>query len=323
MLLKLHTSYFLIWWKVNKMTFTARVKDEITSTGLNEIENRNLFLGYIFTNAERIENKIEISLENLNVARKIYKTIKYCYHVDVKTTIRTEKKFKMKTLYIFEIDDKNGIFKSELQNIHFDDDEESRRSFIMGVFLASGSINDPEKSHYHLEMSFQTEEKANLVKNLLNEQGFGFKVLKREKNYMLYLKSSEKISDFLKLLGAVNSLFYYEDIRIYRDHANMVNRLNNCEQANYEKSLKTGDRQLSIIRFLKENDYMSLLDEKTRQVAEYRLKYPEESFQSLADILTTELDKKVTKSYINHHFRKINEIYNRIEKSKEIKKHTT
>ena len=92
----------------------------------------------------------------------------------------------------------------------------------------------------------------------------------------------------------------------------MVNRLNNCEQANFEKTLKTGDKQLSVIRHIKEKDCMSLLDEKTRQVAEYRLKYPEESFQSLANIISTETNKSVSKSYVNHHFRKINEIYEKM-----------
>lgn len=296
------------------MTFTSQVKDEITSAKLNELENRNLFLGYLYANGVYEDDTITISLENLNVAKKIYKTLKYCYHIEVKTTIRTQKRFKIRRFFIFKVRDYDGLFKSELDNLNFPD-EESTISFIKGLFLATGSVLDPKKSRYHLEMSFETEEKARAILDLLDSMDYGFKMLKREKSYMLYLKSSEEISDFLKLLGAVNSLFYFEDIRIYRDHKNMVNRLNNCEQANYEKSLKTGDKQLTIIKYLKENDYFSLLDDKTIQVAEYRLKYPEESFQSLADILTNETGKKVTKSYINHHFRKINEVYDRIMKT--------
>lgn len=291
-------------------TFTAQVKEEIALAPLNEFENRNLFLGYLYSNGLRNEDKITISLENLNIAQKLFKTLKYCYRVDAKMTIRTQKKFHVKRVFIFEIDDSKMIFASELSNLDFDDDE-SKRAFIKGLFLASGSISNPEKG-YHLEMSYEDEEKSKTVLNLLKDLGYNFKILKREKNYMLYLKAAEEISDFLKLLGAVNSLFYYEDIRIYRDHKNMVNRLNNCEQANLEKSLKTGDKQLAMINYLVENDYLSLLDEKTRQVAEYRLKYPEESFQSFADILTIETNKKVTKSYVNHHFRKINEVYERI-----------
>jgi hypothetical protein len=166
-------------------------------------------------------------------------------------------------------------------------------------------------------MLFYEKEKCEYTLKLLKTLDYNFKIIKRDKGYMLYLKSSEEISDFIKLLGAINSLFYYEDIRIYRDHKNMVNRLNNCEQANYEKSLRTSDKQLSNIRFLKDNDYFSLLDDKTILVAEYRLKYPEESFQSLADIISKETNKPVTKSFINHHFRKINEVYERIKNTED------
>lgn len=299
---------------MEQLTFSARVKDEITASPLNEMENRNLLLGYLFANAEIEENRLIVSLENLNIAQKLFKTFKYCYHIEAKVTVRTQKKFRVCRIYILEIEDERGYLFDELKNLNFDD-EESKKSFIKGVFLASGSVSDPSKRGYHLEMSFDEENKSMVMVNLLNELGYSFKSLKREKKFMIYLKSSEEISDFLKLLGTINSLFYYEDIRIYRDHKNMVNRLNNCEQANLERSLKTGDKQLEMIKFMSENDYMSLLDEKTRQVAEYRLKYPEESFQSLANIITQEIDKKVTKSYINHHFRKIAEVYNRIIKT--------
>lgn len=297
-------------------TFTARVKDEITLSKLNEIENRNLFLGYLYANGEWTGDKITLSLENLSVAQKLFKTLKYCYHLNPKMTVRTQKRFIMTRLFIFEIDDSSKMFKEEIANIPYMD-EEDEKSFIKGVFLATGSINDPTKRGYHLEITFESEEKGKVVLSILNKHGYSFKMIKREKNYMLYLKSSEEISDFLKLLGAVNALFHYEDIRIYRDHKNMVNRLNNCEQANYEKSFNTSKKQLEIIEFLKNGDYFRLLDDKTILVAEYRLKYPEESFQSLADIISTETDKKVTKSYINHHFRKINEVYDRIMKSLE------
>ena len=58
---------------------------------------------------------------------------------------------------------------------------------------------------------------------------------------MVYIKESEKISDFIKMLNATTSLFYYEDIRIYRDHKNMTNRLNNCEQANVDKIIASSN----------------------------------------------------------------------------------
>ncbi len=300
------------------MTFTTKVKNEISESMLNEIENRNLLLGYIFVNTDLGSEKIFISLENPSVANKLFKTLKYCYNMDAKVTVRMQKKFMMKKVFIFELHDKKKIFKKELETLYLGD-KESMEAFIKGVFLAIGSINDPEKSRYHLELLFPDEEKAKYVLKILDTLDYNFKFIKRDKGFMLYLKASEEISDFLKLLGAVNSLFYFEDIRIYRDHTNMVNRLNNCEQANLEKSLRTSDKQLEMIKYMQKEDYFSLLDEKTRLVCEYRLKYPEVSYQVLADIMSTEIDRKVTKSYINHHFRKISEIYDRVLKTEDKK----
>ena len=296
------------------MTFTLRVKDEISKEELNPIENRYMLLGYILINGRFTNDKVSILLENPSVARKLFKTLKYCYNKVAKITVRTQKKFKLKTLYILDINDKDSLIKDELNNISFDD-EESKISFLKGVFLGTGSINDPKNS-YHMEMHFDEASTMNLVKNLFKDFNIDFKYIKRDKKHMLYIKSGEQISDFIKLMGAVNSLFYFEDIRIYKDHKNMVNRLNNCEQANLEKTMKTSNEQVKVIKYLKEHDYFSLLDEKTQEVAEIRYKYPDESYQVLSDILSKEQEKKVTKSYVNHHLRKVNEIYNRIiEKS--------
>ena len=292
------------------MTFTTKVKDELSKIELDPIENRNLLIGFIKINGIFNNNKLNIMLENPSVARKLFKTLKYCYNKVAKITLRIQKKFKLKTIYILEVDDTDRCLKSEIENFNFND-EETKKSYIKGIFLASGNISNPQKT-YHLDLSFNNLEIAKLTQDILNDLNYNFKLLKREKKYILYLKSSEEISDFLKLLGTNQALFFYEDIRIYRDHKNMVNRLNNCEQANIEKLLKASDEQLKKIKYIKENDYYSLLDEKTQEVCELRLKYTEESFQTLAEILSSETQKKVTKSYINHHFRKINNIYEKI-----------
>ena len=98
------------------------------------------------------------------------------------------------------------------------------------------------------------------------------------------------------------------DIRIDKDHKNMVNRLNNCEQANVEKSLKTSKSILENIKYLEENNLMMLLDDRTKEILLYKKKYPETSLGELADIVSMETSKTITKSGINHHIRKINEL---------------
>ena len=124
-------------------------------------------------------------------------------------------------------------------------------------------------------------------------------------------RKSQNYQDAIKLLNARTSLFYYEDIRIYRDHKNMVNRLNNCEIANQEKTFRTGQVQLENINYLKDHDLFGLLEENTRIVADARVKYPEVSMQELADIVTLENNYKIGKSGVNHHFIKINNLVKR------------
>ena len=125
---------------------------------------------------------------------------------------------------------------------------------------------------------------------------------------MVYIKESEKISDFIKLLNAYNNLFYYEDIRIYRDHKNMTNRLNNCEQANIDKIVFSSNEQLENIKKLKEREDFDLLDDKIKEICLYKEKYPESSMQELAEIMSIETNNKITKSGVNHRFRKIKEM---------------
>ena len=54
-----------------------------------------------------------------------------------------------------------------------------------------------------------------------------------------------------------------------------------------------------------------MLDDKTKIVANARIKYPEVSLQELADIITSEMDYKIGKSGINHHFIKIKTLVKR------------
>ena len=142
------------------------------------------------------------------------------------------------------------------------------------------------------------------------------KIIQRGYKYIVYIKASEDISDLIKRFQATNSLFYFEDIRIYRDHKNMVNRLNNCEIANQEKTIKTGLAHIDYINYLKDNDLIDLLDENQKIVVEMRLKYPEASYQELADIISMETDYKIGKSGINHQFIKIKDMVAKHKKHK-------
>ena len=303
------------------MTFTTSLKEEMSKTDFSIVEAQNELISFLNCLGKFSKDELIITMENASVARRIYKEIKAIYKVSPSITIRMQKRFKVKQIYILTIKNNIDLIKESInlgskKDIDFLVSDEEKIAFIAGAFLAVGNISNPSTSGYHLEFIFTKERLAKQVLNLLLYFKLNAKMIKRGYKTIVYIKASENISDLLKLFKATSSLFYFEGIRIYRDHKNMVNRLNNCEIANQEKTFKTGQQQLSDINYLKSEDIFDLLDDKTKIVASARIKYPEVSFQELADIITSEYDYKIGKSGINHHFIKIKELVKRHKESR-------
>lgn len=305
------------------MTYTTRIKEEISKTILNENERICELSGFIRFAAD-INNGIIITLENASVTRHIYRSLKEIFGISPKITIRNQRRFRVKQIYILEVYEKQEAIlkylniidgnKKILPNEYFLSNREEKIAYLRGVFLATGTINDPATSGYHFEIVTDRSREAVFLTQVFRDIGIHAKHLKRNSKYMVYIKNAEVISDIIRMFNATNAYFYFEDIRIYRDHKNMVNRLNNCEIANQEKTIATGLKQLEDIKYLKNNDLFSLLDESTRIVLEYREKYPEVSLKELADIISMETDYTIGKSGANHHFIKVR---NLIKKHKE------
>lgn len=295
-------------------SFTTQIKDEISKIETNKLESISELCAFLKYN-DAIDETLTVKTENPSVARRIFNLLKRIYGVNIKLTIRSQKKFFNKTVYYLHVSEKIDIINTDVESIYksitsFSDEEQA--SYLKGVFLANGSINDPKTSKYHLEFLINDELKAKLVDKLLKHFRFSSKILKREKGYMVYLKQAEEISDFIKMIGAITALFYYEDIRIYRDHKNMVNRLNNCEQANMDKIFLTANKQLKDVKIIEDNGLMEMLDSKLREAVFYRTKYPESSLAELADIMSKELGYSISKSGLNHRFRKLRNLAEQI-----------
>ena len=303
------------------MTFTMQVKEEISKTNIDNIGVLALLSSFIKFNGNIKNDKIMLTMENASCARLIYKLIKNTFMISPKIIIRMQRRFRVKQIYILEINDKVmeildklNIMKDDkiiIPEEYFLSNEDEKINYLKGLFLACGSINNPSTSGYHLEFVVSLKKDAIYISKLIKSFNIESKVLRRNNKYMIYIKQAEMISDILKMFQAINSMFYFEDIRIYRDHKNMVNRLNNCEIANQEKSIVTGMKQLEDIKYLEDNDLISLLDDKVNLVITYRKKYPETSFQELADIISSETDVSMSKSKINHYFRKVKELVNK------------
>lgn len=300
------------------MSFTGTVKAEISKKRYEKAEYL-AELSAVFRNIANLENTIKITTENPMLARRIFDLMKELYDIHATVTVRRGYNFTKNYSYIIEVRRKNSVIledlclSSSIPEDYLIDDDTLKKAYIRGVFLAVGSINDPKTSRYHLELVLDEQEYAYFISNLLNTYSLNSKVLKRENKYMVYIKEAEKISDFLRFIGASNAVLYYEEIRIYRNQKNNTNRLNNCEQANVDKIVETANNQVKDIERLKEEGLLDTLDEKLKDVCLYRQKYPEVSLQELSEIITIETGKKITKSGVHHRLKKIKDIASKLK----------
>lgn len=308
------------------MSFSTDVKNEITRLDNTNLENAALLSAYIRQNAYIGDDLIRVHTENAAICRYLFKIIKSLYDVTSKITVRKNFNFKKTFIYIMEIKQKKDFILKDLSLLnesgyfinvpkeYIVDDDELKKAYLRGCFLASGSTNNPKTSRYHLEFLIDDFEYATFISDIINEYELNSRVITRKNGYMIYIKEAEKISDFLKLIKAYNGVLYFENVRIYRDQKNITNRLNNCEQANIEKTINTALRQVDDINTISNMIGLDAIDEKLQEVARFRLKYPESSLLELSTIISHEMSKKVTKSGLNHRFRKIKEIADKMRR---------
>lgn len=307
------------------MSFTTTVKNEICNLEFSNTEKIAELSAFVRGNSRIDNNLIELSTENAKVAKRIYLLFKYLYGIDVTIEQRKMANFNIKKQFIITIDNKvddvlkdlsileeDGTFKDSPDE-YIVDSQEDKKAYLRGTFLCRGSINDPKTSQYHLEFGYENKHEAVFVQRLLNEFDMNSKIIVRDTKYMVYIKEAEKISDFLKIINAFQAVLYYENIRIYKEQKNNTNRLNNCEQANMDKIIETCNSQLKDIELIEERMGLDLLDDKIKEACLYRKKYPETSLSELSEIISLETNKKITKSGLNHRFRKIKEIANRLK----------
>ena len=195
------------------MTFTTSLKEEMSKTDFSIVEAQNELISFLNCLGKFSKDELIITLENASVARRIYKEIKEIYKVSPSITIRMQKRFKVKQIYILSIKDNIDLIKESInlgskKDIDFLVSDEEKIAFIAGAFLAVGNISNPSTSGYHLEFIFTKERLAKQILNLLLYFKLNAKMIKRGYKTICYIKASEDISDLLKLFKATSSLFF-------------------------------------------------------------------------------------------------------------------
>ena len=308
------------------MSYTVEIKQEISSLPTTNSEMIAELSGFVRNNAYINNDTLFLTTENEFTIDRLQSFFQKLYEVDLNIEIKDNLNFNKKNLYLLSLNQKLPTILKDLgyydENNNYLDTpptyivgaNEEIRAYLRGSFLCTGSINNPQTSRYHMELLISKPGEAVFIQKLLNIFDLNAKILNREKGYMIYIKEAEKISDYIKILGANKAVLFFENARIYREKKNQTNRLNNCEQANMDKVFLTAEKQLEQIKIIEEASGYTLLDERTKQAFDYSKKYPESSLKELSEIITLETGKPITKSGLNHRFRKIKELAERLEK---------
>lgn len=308
------------------MSFAAEVKKELTGLAVqNNLAQAELAALIRMNGSLSLNNHqfvLNVQTENAAIARRIFTLLKEHYGVRSELLVRRKMKLKKNNVYIvrlkqetqkilLDLDIMDGaMFQSHISN-EIKQSEKKTRAYLRGAFLASGSVNNPETSRYHLEISSIYEEHNQDICDLLNQFDLNARTLERRNGYITYLKGAEKIADFLTLIGATNSMLKFEDVRIVRDMRNSVNRLVNCETANMNKTIDAASKQIENIHFIEATVGLQSLPEKLQEIAELRIQNPEISLKELGEMIPS---GAISKSGINHRIRKINDFADNLRK---------
>ncbi|SHJ94857.1 hypothetical protein SAMN02745248_01389 [Hathewaya proteolytica DSM 3090] len=316
------------------MSFSSKVKSEVCRiTDMSKEEARSLLSaimkvsGSITIGCNR-QVSFKVTTENPAIARLTFKILKEHFKIHTRLLVKRSNSLKKNNVYMVMITEEMGL-REFLYGIKILDDKEdilsfnytvpeefidtdlTRKAYIRGAFLGAGSISNPEKT-YHLEFVTHNEDYANELSRVINSYDLNSKVIQRKNSYIVYLKEGEQIVDVLNIIGAHSNLLYLENVRIMKEMRNNVNRLVNCETANLSKTVNAAVRQIECIKRIESELGLQRLPANLREIAELRIKYPDESLKDLGMML----DPPVGKSGVNHRLRRIEKIANEIIKDK-------
>lgn len=307
------------------MSFASETKKELTHMDVSDSDAKVELAAFIRMNgAISFSNQLvimDVQTENAAIARRMYQLLKDLYEVPIELLVRRKMKLKKNNVYIVRLKSGTRGILEDLRILEppmtftksidrgFVKKRSAKRAYLRGAFLASGSVNNPETSSYHLEIFSVYEEHNEAICALMNQFDLNARTLERKNGFITYLKEAEKITEFLSIIGATSALLHFEDVRIMRDMRNSVNRLVNCETANLNKTINAAVRQIDNIKYIQSTVGLEALPERLREIAALRIANEDVSLKELGEMLTT---GQVSKSGINHRLRKLDQIAERL-----------
>jgi DNA-binding protein WhiA len=307
------------------MSFSKDTKRELAAVSVKDDElARAELAGIVYLAASISINRsglaLVINTELMDVVKRIIALLKRLYGADpiLTTHIRQPKNTKVYSIRVVdqvqEILQHLGIapeggFRVNADTYHTITQRDSEKiAFCRGAFLGAGTIANP-RTAYHIEFVAGRQESGECLLNILCSWGLNAKAAERRDNYLIYMKEVEHIITFLTVVGAHSALLHFEDIRIYKEIRNNVNRQTNCDSANIDRIVKSAQSQIENIHLISKTMGLDALKPGLKSAALLRLENPAASLEELA-----ELSGDTTRSGMNHRLRKINSIANDILK---------
>ena len=311
------------------MSFTTDIKQEIANVPLeNHCQKAELSALLQLTSSLTISQGQLGNLirsESPTTSKRIVYLLKNLYQADTALQVAKKTNLKKNNVYTIRVEEEGrqiledlGLYSQQrglgshpsypivMRNC-------CASSYLAGAFLAYGACNDPRNTNYHLEISVQDIETANFIVKLISRFEIEAKIAKRRNRYVVYLKKADYVSDFLALIKAHDAMMRFEDERITRDMKNSLSRIDNCEIANVEKSIRAGQKQVDAINVLISNNELDKIGEKLYNVAQIRLRYPEASLLELCDLYQKNYGEVISKSGMKHRLNKIESIADSLE----------
>ena len=302
------------------MSYSFDVKEDILkfnthpSQHLVELQALLRFSGEIIISKPL---RLVFTSTNMQIIRYYIKLIKNFYtDVEYDITSRQQQKLNKQTFYSCTI---TNCAKTIIEDLgildpvpynkeEIMDDQNLIIAYLRGAFLAKGSINDPITSNYHLEIVTDKESEALFIQRIMNYYEINARIAKRKNSLIVYIKEKDTIIDFLRRLGANVTMNEFENIVIKRSLAADVNRLLNIDVANQQKTNNAAKEQLKYIKYIEMNFQLEKLDPKLLMVMKVRKDNPEASLNELVEIINEIYEENITKSGLNHRFRKLKEL---------------
>jgi DNA-binding protein WhiA len=266
---------------------------------------------------------LSVATESAFLARKVLSLLKKTFGLSATVAYKRRRNLNKNNTFVIKVDS-SAATKHILSSLGYERQDGfpgftfperllgrgcCRRAYLRGAFLASGSVSDPEKT-YHLEIvvsSFQHAQELLKVMAACNIRG---KCSGRKGNWVVYVKDSSEIVTFLTVIGAVSAVLQLENVKVYKEMRNSINRLVNCEAANISKAAIAAMEQIDAIRLLESTIGLEQLEPELSELAKLRLAHPYASLRELGDMS----NPRIGKSCVNHRMRKLRRLAGSIEK---------